>query len=422
MKASSESGNTLQFIVIAVLLLVTVNLFVYFGKKAFEKNPYQKTPAETIVQEEGEELSYVDVFDDKDHMKLSMDKIVEKPFLHLPYPALIFANDKLSDKSNETIGLSGEIAGINNGDDLGQAASIKDTKNTKEFTSQKPDTEWQKYAVNDNDNVKPLGSGTRNKIVIIIDDLGLGYDSTAQINALPGPLTLAYLPYARNLYAYTKLSKDRGHELLIHTPMEPLNASLDVGPAPLLKAMEEADFKAALNNIFDSFEGYVGINNHMGSKLTQDPQAMKWVMESLRERGLLFVDSKTIHTSIAFDVAREHGLYHAQRDVFIAHEPDIEFVHKSLEQVELIARNKGYAIAIGHPRQATIAALREWLPTLEAKGFELVPVSAVVRNPDAILEKQELPEVKLTNIDERKRSVQALKDMVLSLPLYAVGQ
>ncbi len=476
MKAFSESGNTLQFVIIAVLLMITVNVFVFLGKKAFEKSSEQHLPAaEIIAQDKEEEMSYrAKVFEQlEDRKELSAPQIAQQSFLPLPYPALI------ADHSEEIPKAQIEVV---QKEETIKSESIKPQIKAQKF--QKPDTEWQKYAVKTKTKADTSNAKTPYKIVIIIDDLGLGQSSTAQINALPGPLTLAYLPYAENLYVYTKISKARGHELLIHTPMEPLNASLDVGPAPLLHGMKEAAFKNALYKIFDSFDGYVGINNHMGSKLTQDPQAMKWVMESLRDRGLLFVDSKTIHTSIAFDVAREHGLYHTQRDVFIDHEPNIEFVRNALKKLELIARHKGYAIAIGHPKPVTIAVLKEWLPTLEARGFELVPVSAVVYKSRAP-KNMEMPEVELVNIEpveavpvsayapmstaqedkdfyehvykdttlmpytaslldeilpstgdnrsdesksdldaleERKRSVQELKDLVLSLPISAVGR
>lgn len=137
-----------------------------------------------------------------------------------------------------------------------------------------------------------------------------------------------------------------------------------------------------LNKDLSAFSGYVGINNHMGSKMTQDRPGMARVMAELRTRGLLFIDSRTINTSVAADEAEKAGIPYAVRDVFLDHEETYEAVAGALEEVERKALKDGFAIAIGHPREETVKALREWLPTLEAKGIALVPVSAVVTVPE----------------------------------------
>lgn len=223
-------------------------------------------------------------------------------------------------------------------------------------------------------------AGKTGKVVIIIDDVGMAHSLSNQTIDLPAPLTLAFLPYAPNLETMTARAKAEGHELMIHMPMEPMNADLDVGAIALLDDMSDAELQESLGKAFDSFEGYVGINNHMGSRLTQNEHAMHVVMNELAERGLLFVDSKTISTSVAGRVAAEHGLDYAERDVFLDHENSIEFVMNALRKLEITAKKQGYAIAIGHPKKATIAGLKQWLPTLKGKGLTVVPVSAVVKH------------------------------------------
>ncbi len=217
------------------------------------------------------------------------------------------------------------------------------------------------------------------KIVIIIDDMGMDRKRTRQVMELPGPLTLAFLPYAPQLSTTTGAAQEHGHQLMIHVPMQPVDSRLDMGPLALRESMGREDFDLALEHIFNSFSGYVGINNHMGSKLTQNRQAMDWVMEALKKRGLFFVDSKTIASSVAADEAAAYGLPHGARDVFLDNQDTPEFVMKALHDLERVAQKKGYAVAIGHPKTATINALREWLPTLEKKGFVLVPAGDVVR-------------------------------------------
>ena len=229
-------------------------------------------------------------------------------------------------------------------------------------------------------NKRPLVNGEKPKIVIIIDDVGVSVKNSRDIMALPAPLTLAFLPYARNLPSMTTQAREKGHELMIHVPMEAMNGDMDLGGVALKANMSSAAMNSELTDkVFTAFEGYKGINNHMGSRLTQDSAAMKLVMKHLKQRGLYFVDSRTINSSVAAHMAAEAGVKHATRDVFLDHYTDIESVTKALGSLERIAAKNGVAIGIGHPKPNTVAALKRWLPTLRAKGFELVPASQVVR-------------------------------------------
>lgn len=231
---------------------------------------------------------------------------------------------------------------------------------------------WQKYAV-------PSGAAPGlAKVVIVIDDLGVSRGYSREIIDLTGPLTLAFLPYAEGVGELVEAGKRGGHEIMVHMPMEPMNGALDTGDIFLSTGQNPEEFGAMLDKGLSVFSGYVGINNHMGSRLTQDEAAMERVMEALKSRGLLFLDSKTISSSVAGKTAAQFGVPYAVRDVFLDHDPSLEGVRKSLEQTEEIALEHGQAIAIGHPKPHTITALKEWLPTLEAKGIVLVPVSAAV--------------------------------------------
>ena len=104
---------------------------------------------------------------------------------------------------------------------------------------------------------------------------------------------------------------------------------------------------------------------------------MAAVMTKLRDRGLLFLDSRTSSATVAYSEAEKQGIPALRRDVFLDHDPSPIAVRAALDQVEEIARRQGHAIAIGHPKDATIEALAEWLPDVRARGFALVPVSAV---------------------------------------------
>ena len=197
--------------------------------------------------------------------------------------------------------------------------------------------------------------------------------------ALPGPLTLSFLAYADDLAHQTQNAHAAGHELMLHVPMEPGAGNIDPGPNVLLTGMSKDELLKSLRWNLDQMQGYVGINNHMGSRFTADSDAMQIVVGELRRRGLLFLDSVTSGKSVAHNMARDAGIPFAIRNVFLDHDDDEAAIRRQLNQVERIARQTGLAIAIGHPREKTLNVLDTWLKSVAGKGFQLVPVSAVAR-------------------------------------------
>lgn len=224
---------------------------------------------------------------------------------------------------------------------------------------------------------EPEGNG---KVVIIIDDMGVSLRSKL-VEVMDGPLTLAYLPYAKDLKNRTKRAKANGHELMVHIPMQAMSNSADGGPRVLSVDLTPQEFKDTLDWGLSQFDGYVGINNHMGSRLTSDKASMVRLMKHIQDKNIFFIDSKTIASSVAAETAEEYGIPYAERDVFLDHEMSIEFVRASLKKLEEKAKRQGYAIAIGHPHAVTIEGLKEWLPTLAEKGLTLVPASDVIKTP-----------------------------------------
>lgn len=222
------------------------------------------------------------------------------------------------------------------------------------------------------------------EIAIIIDDMGVDRKHSQRVIDIDAPITLSFLPYADGLDDITKRARDKGHELMIHMPMQAITNPVSLGPIAIKSGMSEDEVKSNMLAAFESFSGYVGLNNHMGSKVTQDPVLMNWVMESLKGRGLYFIDSKTIGNSVAADVARQNGLPTAERDVFLDHEETPEFVAGALQKLEHIAAKRGYAIAIGHPKEVTINGLLAWLPDAQARGFKIVPASALLERPKKV--------------------------------------
>jgi polysaccharide deacetylase 2 family uncharacterized protein YibQ len=232
---------------------------------------------------------------------------------------------------------------------------------------------WVRYAV-----PAPKASG-QPMIAVVIDDLGVDRKRSERVVELRAPLTLAWMTYADNLPQITQAARRRGHELMVHVPMQPQGESYDPGPDVLEVNIHPEENRRRLAWGLDRFEGFVGINNHMGSRYTADRTGMRVVMEEVKRRGLLFLDSVTTEKSVGAEMARRYGVPFSARNVFLDNDQSVAAIRAQLAKVEAHARKSGSAIAIGHPHDATIEALSAWLPSLEARGFLLVPVTAIVR-------------------------------------------
>jgi polysaccharide deacetylase 2 family uncharacterized protein YibQ len=235
-----------------------------------------------------------------------------------------------------------------------------------------PEATWRRNSVLFRDlNSKPL-------VAIVIDDVGIDRPRSKRAWELPGPLTLSFLPYAKDLREQARVARARGHELMLHLPMEP-NGRNDPGPNALLVSLTDSELKQRVTAALDSFDGYVGVNNHMGSRFTTFRPGMETVLRQFKSRGLMFLDSRTTAQSVGDQTAQELGVPSIVRHVFLDDDESIDAVRRKLADVEAVARRQGFVVAIGHPHDATLQALAEWLPTLQAKGMVLAPATAVLR-------------------------------------------
>lgn len=215
-------------------------------------------------------------------------------------------------------------------------------------------------------------------IAVVIDDMGISLKRTADIASLKAPLTVSFLTYGRRLSEQVENSRRAGQEIMIHVPME-AKSNIDVAPDVLTTAMSKDEIKRNLSVMLGKFNNVQGINNHMGSKLTEDKERMAAVMEVLKQNNMFFLDSKTSAGSHAEEAAAETGVAYAHRHVFIDNNNDKKYILGQLQKAEQIALKNGYAIAIGHPKSQTFEALKEWLPALNGKKVRLVPLSQIVR-------------------------------------------
>jgi polysaccharide deacetylase 2 family uncharacterized protein YibQ len=216
-------------------------------------------------------------------------------------------------------------------------------------------------------------------IAIVIDDMGVDRARSLRMVDLPGPLTLSVMTYAEGAGDLAGRARRAGHEVMAHLPMEPLDPKENPGRGALRVTMDNAAIRATLAADLDPWSGYVGINNHMGSKFTGDRARMNVVMAELKTRGLLWLDSKTVPGSAGTVAAQAAGVPYVERDVFIDNEQTIAAVLAQLAEAEKIARARGTAIAIGHPHDATLQALSQWLPEAEARGVGLAPVTEILK-------------------------------------------
>lgn len=233
---------------------------------------------------------------------------------------------------------------------------------------------WRRYAA-----LAPSAGG-KPRIVVVLDDMGLSEYRSDRAVALPRPVTMAILPYGPEPHVLVSRARAAGHEVIVHLPMEPSNSGKDPGPHALVTGLSMPELDRRIRHNLDRMSGYVGVNNHMGSRFTASERDMDRLMAILKARGLLFLDSLTTGRSVGRHLAEKYGVPAASRDIFLDNSRSARAIARQLAKVEQQAREHGHAIAIGHPYPETLDALSQWLPQLKAKGFELVPISAIVRD------------------------------------------
>jgi len=219
------------------------------------------------------------------------------------------------------------------------------------------------------------------KIAIIIDDMGYDGELAKLFMALDPSLTLSLLPEGPASLEIAERAKHKGFETLLHLPMEPREyPSVKPGPGALLSNMTPDELIFRLEKNLGLLPDIKGVNNHMGSRMTENSAQMNQIFSVLKRRGLFFVDSLTTARSLGESSARLFKIPYEQRDVFIDHIEDRTFIRGQIEQLVRIAESTGTSVGIAHPHEITYEVLAEMLPALK-KRVEIVPVSRLVHSP-----------------------------------------
>lgn len=215
-------------------------------------------------------------------------------------------------------------------------------------------------------------------VAIVIDDLGDRWREGSQAITLPGDITIGIIPFTPYAKRLAASATQQQKEIMLHLPMEAMSDKY-LGKGGLHSDMDQQQFLVTLKSSLDFLPKIRGVNNHMGSRLTQNAQKMTWLMQGLRDYGdLYFLDSRTVDSSQAMQVAQSNGLPSATRDVFLDHQRDKKFMERQWRYLQRLAKENGSAVCIAHPYAETLQFLREHLPQLEQNGIQLLRVSELI--------------------------------------------
>ncbi len=207
-------------------------------------------------------------------------------------------------------------------------------------------------------------------VAIVLDDMGLDVQALARAIDLPAPVTLSFLPYAQDVTRLEAAARAAGHETFLHIPMEPKGLA-DPGPMALASWQGADEIAARTLAGLERTPGVRGVNNHMGSRFTGCRACVDAVVAALDGRDLVALDSLTTADSVFALAAQEAGLTALTRDVFLDHVRDETAIASALMEAEALARERGWAVVIGHPYDETLDALEHWMAAAPDRGIEV---------------------------------------------------
>ncbi|MDT8442026.1 MAG: divergent polysaccharide deacetylase family protein [Desulfuromonadales bacterium] len=228
--------------------------------------------------------------------------------------------------------------------------------------------------------VASLSSSSVARVAIIMDDLGRSFHAAQTLLSFAEPVAFSILPGESQAAAVAEMAHLAGREVLLHLPMEPRGyPEINPGHDALLLSQTDDEIERRIDGFLQRVPYAVGVNNHMGSRFTEDRRAMTTVMQSVHRRGLFMVDSLTTGRSVVVDVARELRVPWQRRDVFLDNVAEVEAIAEQVALLVAKARRHGMAIGLCHPYPETLQALGRELPLLAERGVKVVPVATLLR-------------------------------------------
>lgn len=220
----------------------------------------------------------------------------------------------------------------------------------------------------------------KNRVAIIVDDMGYSLYAAEKITSLEKPLTFSILPFSPYAGETAEIAHENGLEVMLHLPLQSVNNRGEEDyEGIILSGMSGKEIREALVKNFLQVPYVKGVNNHMGSKITADGIIMRIILEQLKERSLFFIDSLTTSRSVAFKMAQEMGIPSARRHIFLDSISDEGYIKRKMIDLFLYAQQHGSSIGICHPTDETIAALERNIYLAEEYNLELVFASQIVK-------------------------------------------
>lgn len=222
----------------------------------------------------------------------------------------------------------------------------------------------------------------RGSLAVVIDDVGNSISELEAFLELDIPLTFAVLPRREFSRETAALAAAEGHEVILHLPMQPVS-DMDPGPGAIHVGMSPADIQDAIRTNLETVPGIRGVNNHMGSRATADPATMNVVLQTLKEEGLFFLDSRTSAHTVGRPTAEQYNLPYLERAVFLDNESNRDYIRNAVREGMEIAERKGHAVMIGHVMvNELVEVLNEMYPFIQDEGFDLRYLSELVLTPE----------------------------------------
>jgi len=216
-------------------------------------------------------------------------------------------------------------------------------------------------------------------VALVLDDFGYSKKNLDALKDLKTPITFAVLPNAPYTEKVCSFAKKNGFEVIIHLPMEPEKQKESLERNTVTCDMTNAEIKRKVRDALKSVPLAKGMSNHMGSKATCDERLMTVVCKLLKKKNMFFLDSFTTEKSVSEQVAEKEGVFCIKRDIFIDHNSSLEDIKERMNELEEMAFDKGYVIAIGHDRSLTVKVLEETIPNMKADGIKFVNLTEMVK-------------------------------------------